>query len=129
MVTKMVTNPSFATTDYHRSKRRVDTSCRIALHCVCDVRIKVHGCGNGRVSKPLLGNLWMHTVSQELGSVTVPEIVKSNSRQVLYSTYQVREFLSHAPGLLWFPVFSAANQRLRRLPNSNPQQGFSLLEF
>ena len=39
----------------------------------------------------------------------------------------MREFVSQAAGLLWLAVLSAAHQRLTRLPNSEPEQRFSLL--
>jgi len=95
---------------YHKSKRLVETGRRIVLHCVGDVRIKVHRRGDGGVTQALLGDLRMHAASQQLRRVAVSEVMKAHARQVPYAGKQVREFVSQAPRLLRLAVLAATHQ-------------------
>ena len=46
------------------------------------MRIEIEGCGDCRVSEPLLGDLWMNAGQQELRRVAVAKVVEPDAREV-----------------------------------------------
>jgi hypothetical protein len=79
----MVANRSFRNAAvYSRSKRRVEPRCSIGLHRIGDVRIQVHGRSDGGMPQTLLSDFRMHSIGQELGCMTVSEVMEAHSWQV-----------------------------------------------
>jgi hypothetical protein len=85
MVTKMVANRSFRNAAvYNRSKRRVEPRRGIGLHRIGDVRIQVHSSSDAGMPQTLLSDFRMNSIGQEVGCMTVSEVVEAHSWQVLY---------------------------------------------
>ena len=86
------------------------------------MRIQVHRRGDRRVTKPLLGDLWVHAIGEQLGGVRVPNVVEAHPRQVLDAVPQERELLRNAAWLQRFTVGSAANKSLSGLSDAEREQ-------
>jgi hypothetical protein len=75
-------NQSFpvAEATYSSPERRVETRCRIALHGLGDVRIEVKRGADRGVAQALLRDFWMHSGEQQLGGVSMSQIMKAYTR-------------------------------------------------
>jgi len=122
MVAKMVANRSFHNAAvYSRSKRRVEPRCGIGLHRIGDVRIQVHSSSDGGMPQTFLSDFRMNSIGQELGCVTVSEVMETHPWKFFNTRYQSDELASEAARLLGLPVFSAAHKDFARLSNSESQ--------
>ena len=60
----------------------VKPDCRVALHCLGDVRVKIDGGRDAGVPKSLLGDFRMHAGEQKLRRMAVAQIMEAHPRQV-----------------------------------------------
>src|SRR5262245_24623917 len=108
----MVTNRSFRNPPrYSRPKCRVESGSSIGLHCISDMRIEVHRCRDGAVTKPLLRHLWMDAAGQQRSCMAVSEIVEANTRS-FGPAHQDTEFAGKCCWMLRLTVLATTYQGL-----------------
>src|SRR5262249_45146863 len=76
-----------------RPECRVETRCRIALHGVGNVRIEIERGANRRVAQAFLRDFWMHAGEQQLGGVSVSQIMKTYTWQILHPPDEIGKFV------------------------------------
>jgi hypothetical protein len=70
------------------------------------------------MTKPLLGDLWVHAVGEQLRGMRVPYVVEAHARQVLHPISPKGELMSDTAWLQGFTIGAAARERVARLPNA-----------
>jgi hypothetical protein len=101
-------------------KSGIEPSCRVGLHGVRNVRIKVHRGGYGQVPQTLLRDFRMDSVSEQLSGVRVPRVMEAHPWDILEPVHQLAELVRQASRLQRFSIGSTT-----RLDNTQTSPPFA----